>query len=883
MRPALCAMPDSMKKWKQIKEIFNEALELEGSERLRFVKAECSGDDEMLNEVLSLLNAHEQKGALDQTMNDVRLSAISDATRNHMKGEVIGKYRIIKQLGYGGMGTVFLAERADGEFEQQVAIKLLRNTFAGEDQIQRFKSERQILASLNHDNIARLLDGGLTRHGQPFYVMEYVEGTPIDDYCREHKLNIEERLELFLDICAAVQYAHNNLIVHRDLKPTNILVTKDGRVKLLDFGIAKVLGDEPAISTETPLTRPGLLPLTPTYASPEQIRGEPITTASDIYQLGLVLYELLTGTRPFNLGDKTPGQIEQIVCETKPVRPSTAVLNAEQPPSKGEKQSPGWSKQLKGDLDIITLMALNKEPERRYNSAEQFSGDIKNYLAGHPVTAYSDSKFYRSKKFIGRHKAGTVSVTAIIVLIIAYAISVTHHSQQTQAALEQAREETEKSEQVVDFVMGMFEAGDPRSEHGDQITARELIERGLDEANRLDNQPELQANMFSVIGRVYTSLGRYEDASEILAEAVEIKQSSTDEPGTELAYYLQDYGYALARSNLYEESLNKHKMALEIIKDIFGERHPEVAEAMLKKAFWVPVAGMERVYELRKEALDIRLEFYGDNHLATADALMKLGQIYRSKAKPMAAIESYSKALEIRESQHGIYHPDVAESMIFLGNINRLYEIDTEKAESLYRQALYILNETLNFTHKNRLHALTSLAGLLSEQGNHEESIELYRENLEIRKDIYGEIHPSIAEGKGQLATGFRRMGKFEKAEKYYTRSLELWIDLMGPNHNVVSGALIGMGNLMTKMERYDEAKSYLKRALDIRRNHFGENAGALILGDIGRMYRESENFDEARFYYEKAISLFDSAEGSVHYDVRQLKNEFEEFLTLVD
>ena len=267
----------------------------------------------------------------------------------------------------------------------------------------------------------------------------------------------------------------------------------------------------------------------------------------------------------------------------------------------------------------------------------------------------------------------------------------------------------------------------------------------------------------------------------------------------------------------------------------------------------------------------------------TADAYMQMGKIQRSRAEPREAIESFKRALGIRKNQLGTDDPDVAESMIFLGDVYRLYGIDTKKAESLYRQALRIQEKTLSLRHRSRLHGLTSLAGLLSERGNHKESIELYRENLEIRKEIYGEIHPSIAEGMGHLAAGLHMMGDFENAKKYYCESLKLWVDLMGPMHNTVSGVLVGLGNLMTEMNRYDEAKLYYNQALDIRRKNYGEDSGALILGAIGRMYREQSKFEEAHQYYKHALSLFDDADSLEHYDVLQLKNEFEDLISVLD
>jgi len=874
--------------WKQIKQIFTEALELEEGERKLFIRKACEDDDKLREEVLSLLRAHEEPGALDRSMDEIRMSAVSDARVGYMKGEEIGKYRIIKELGHGGMGSVFLAERADGEFEQEVALKLLRDAFANEEQVKRFKSERQILASLNHDHIARLLDGGVTANGQPYYVMEHVKGTPIDIYCSGRGLDIKERLNLFLDICSAVQYAHSKLVVHRDLKPSNILVTDDGRVKLLDFGIAKVLGDDFDIETSGPLTRPGMLPLTPSYASPEQIRGEPITTASDIYQLGVVLYELLTGSRPFNLKNKSPGQVEKIVCLTQPARPSTVGLKAAKNLDKEdqsktslaiEKNQNRWKNRLKGDLDTITLMALHKEPDRRYNSAEQFSNDIKNYLHGHPVSAYSDSKLYRIKKFISRHKTGTAFSAVILTLIVVYAISITWHSQQTQAALERAERETEKSEQVVDFMMGMFEAGDPRVEPADQVTAKELLDRGLEEANMLDTQPEVQANMYNVIGQVYVSLGRYADAAEILEKAVEIHRQNVGNHNNHVAHYLNDLAVAQTRLGNYDKAYSLHSEALEMFKQDYGSNHPEVANSMLTMGAWIPVTGIDEAEYLRKEALKIRRELYGDDHLLTADALMQVGKIERSSAKPDKAIAFFQEALEIRKSKLGPEHPDVAKSLTFLGDLYHLYDIDQEKSEKYFREALRILTEVHDYDKSEILHPLAGLASLLLDLKKYDEAIDLYVQNLQIRKDVFGDNHPSTAEGYGHMSTAYRSAGVLDSAEYYGRKSLNLWIELLGPDHVVVSGASGGLATTLAEMRRFEEAESLLERALEIQTKHYGENSGALVRGSLAKLYNQMGRYEAAIDLYREAIKIMENHGGEDHYDTHRLERELEEML----
>lgn len=881
--------PYTMSKWNKVKEIFSEALDLEKSKRVPYIKKTCKGDHELLEEVLSLIEAHDMTGALDRPIDVIRISAVSEARDKRMKGKKIGNYRIIEELGHGGMGSVYLAERADGEFDQKAALKLLHSPFATDQQLERFKNERQILASLYHDNIARLLDGGVTEEGQPYYIMEYVNGMPVDQYCDEHALSINERLSLFMDVCSAVQYAHRKLVVHRDLKPSNILVTKDGRVKLLDFGIAKVLRESELSGAGAVLTHRGLLPVTPAYASPEQVRGESITTVSDIYQLGLVLYEILSGKLPYQIDGLSPAGIQQMICQKEPFTPAKILLRnsapdeVEQISSLRSTKPRQLQKTLSGDLCNVVMKAIRKELDRRYDSAEQLKDDIRRYLNKKPVLAHSDSKIYRVKKFVRRNMVETAGFLLILVLLAGYLITISWHSHQTQIALERAEQEAEKSAQVVDFMLGMFEAGNPRANPGDQITARELIDQGLEEANQLNNQPELQANMFNVIGNVYKGLGRYEDAGEILERAVTIQQKHSGENKSEIAHYMNNYAETLARQEKHDEAYKYHSKALEILREQYGEEHPEVAVSMLKMASWTPVTGIDEAAELRRKALTIRKNHYGEDHLLTAEAYMEMGKVHRSLAEPQRALDSFDKAINIRKSKLGQDHPEVAETMIFKADIYQLYELNPVKAESLYRGALEIQEKTLGEMHHSKLHGLSGLARLLSQQENHIEAVQLYRESLEIRKDVFGDNHPAIAEGMGHLATGLMKKGDLVDAEKYFREALALWIELMGPVHNTVSGARAGLGKLLTEMGKFEEARKHLEGALEIKRQIYGENSGARILGAIGQLHRERGNIEDAVQYYREAISMFNESGETEHYDVTRLKEEMEELSALIN
>jgi len=418
-------------RWQLVSEVLDKALRLPDKERSVYLAQIAARDPELHREVDSLLASHEQAGSeFLNVLVPPTGSFSSDATGHTSRiGRRLGPYQIVELIGVGGMGEVYRAVRADDQYQKQVALKLIRPGQDSSFVINRFKNERQILASLDHPNIARLLDGGTTEEGTPYFVMELIEGKTIYHYCSDHRLATAERLRLFLQVCSAVQLAHQRLIVHRDLKPGNILVTEDGVPRLLDFGIAKLLdpGDGPERSEPT-LTLTQFRAFTPGYASPEQIKGEPITTASDVYSLGVILYELLTGCSPYGATSRTLHEIARAVCEVEPEKPSTAIRRrfapglsgssavADDPVVGGDPNR--LSRRLKGDLDNIVLMALRKEPQRRYNSVEQFAADIRRHLENLPVTARQDTAGYRASKFVARHKTGVAATVACAILLL---------------------------------------------------------------------------------------------------------------------------------------------------------------------------------------------------------------------------------------------------------------------------------------------------------------------------------------------------------------------------------------------------------------------------------------------------------------------------------
>ena len=449
---------------------------------------------------------------------------------------------MLRTLGVGGMGEVFLAERADAEFEQQVAIKVVYGGSLTRGVQSRIKIERQILAQLDHPNIAHLMDGGSLPDGTAYIVMEYVDGIPIDAFCDTNRLDIVARLKLFQTVCAAVHYAHQNLVVHRDLKPSNILVTAEGVPKLLDFGIAKLLDERQAGHHTLAVTHADFRLMTPDHASPEQVRGQSITTSSDVYVLGVLLYKLLTGTGPFVIPSMRLTDIERAICEKDPPLPSQAVgsdVSAEAPgitEARGNTSANRLRRILRGDLDNIVLMAMRKEPERRYGSSQQMAGDIQRYLDGKPVIARRDTLSYRSAKFVRRHWLPVAAGVSVVFLILAFATttyvqSVRISAERDRVAQQRERAERERAraEEVSSFLVNLFKLSDPGENRGNQVTARELLDSGAKRLQAgLQDQPATKAALLSTVGAVYDSLGQYQDALPILTESLALQPQARD-------------------------------------------------------------------------------------------------------------------------------------------------------------------------------------------------------------------------------------------------------------------------------------------------------------------------------------------------------------------
>jgi serine/threonine-protein kinase len=865
-------------RWARIQDIFDAALELTPDARAAFVDSACGEDADLRHEVVSLLDAFAETGPIDVLASELVAPMIAGLP-DEAAGRRIGSYRLLREIGHGGMGTVFLAEREDADFEQRVALKLVRAGRAGEALRTQFLRERRILAQLQHPHIARLVDGGWTKEGEPFFAMEYIEGQPIDVYCDEHQQSVEQRLHLFSTVCQAVQYAHQNLIVHRDLKPSNILVTEEEQVKLLDFGIAKLLEDD-AYPAETRTTA---RVMTPEYASPEQVRGAAVTTASDVYSLGVVLYELLTGHRPYEVARLSPSEVEQVICKTEPPRPSTVVMLAtsaktatpEFVSTARSTQPETLQRRLAGDLDTIVLKALHKDPARRYASAEQFLDDIKRHLAGLPVQARPDTLGYRASKFVRRHRVG-VSAAALLVLTLLAGIGgtawqahrATRQAQIVEEERDRARREADKAQAVSSLLVDLFKSADPRVAQGDTLTVYDLLEQGLRQVREdLADQPGVQATMMSVLGRAYRNMGRFDRADSLLTEALHLRQSLPEALPAEVADGMVELGKLQYDQGHFDAADTLFAAALHLLEVNPVAQDARVADVLENLGGLRSTQGaLDEAETHYRQALALRRSLYGGEHATVATTLSNLASLMRHKGEYEVADSLYREAVAIQIVIHGRDHLDVANTINSLG-VLRYSLADYAGAEPYLRDALTIRRNVLGAEHPEVAQSLNNLAAVLEKQGNLDAAAPLYRESLALKRRLLGNEHPAIARSLNNLALLVQSQGDYEEAERLFMESLAIRRTVLGPEHADVARALHNLAYLYKDQGDAEQAEAHFREALALRQRSLGEEHPdvALSYNGLGMFFYEQGQFETAASYLEEALAIWEKALPAGH------------------
>ena len=813
---------DEADRWQRLEALFFEALELAPAARAAFAEQSCGADVDLRLELQSLLNSSERTLAdLRRPVEKVAHEIVLSAT-----GGRIGPYQTVRLLGEGGMGLVYLASRADEQYQRLVAIKLMHAGLGrSPEMLRRFRAERQILANLDHPNIARLLDGGITAGGTPYLVMEYIDGIPIDEHCRRQPFSTAERLQLFRTVCGAVEYAHRNLVVHRDIKPGNILVAGDGTPKLLDFGIAKLL--DPGQSNRTfAYTVDTQRLMTPEYASPEQVRGEPVTTATDVYALGVLLYELLTGRPPFRFQSASPLEVAQVICEQQPVKPSTASRT-------NPALSPLDTRELKGDLDNIVLKAMRKEPGLRYPSVAQLSEDVRCYLRGYPVEARGGAWRYHMGKFVGRHKAAMVAIAVGVLALMGFGIAMGFLA-------ERATGERLRAERESQFLANIFQAATPDEAQGKEVTARQLLDEGAERVDReLAGDPALQASMLDNIGRAYDSLGLYGQALPLMQRAYELRVRAPGDRKLDLATSLDGLATTLRLQDHYEKAEPLFRQALEMRRSASGESNELVAESLtnLGECLYLENKDAEAESVLRR-ALAIPRPPDSDSGAITRNYLAL--ELFR-KGSYREATQLMQEAVEIDRRTDGEGSPNYARSLHNLAGAF-LREGDWIDAAAMDGKDLEMMRKMLGPDHPELRYSLNNLGWVLVAMGNWREAEPFLAENLAVCRKAFGERDPGSISGVDNWARLLQAKGDYAGAEKYYREALDVLQQGARKETWSVAQVIANLGILEFDRGDYAGAERYGRQALEMRRKLGGDQhpdvASSLIDVALARSFQ---------------------------------------------
>jgi eukaryotic-like serine/threonine-protein kinase len=743
----------SPERWRVLSPYLDQALEISAEGRAAWLASISARDSALASELSAILSSHQtvhDSGFLERPVLDPRTTVTQS-----LAGQVVGSYRLVSHIGQGGSGSVWLAERCDGRFQGLAAVKLLNIALVGRAGEERFRREGTILARLRHPRIAHLIDAGVSTTGQPYLVLEHVDGQTIDRFCDERVLSIEARVRLFLDVLEAVAHAHANLIVHRDIKPANVLVSSDGQVKLLDFGIAKLVERDPSSAGTTAessaIARNGGTALTPQFAAPEQLSGEQVTTATDVYALGVLLYVLLTGQHPAGSALQSQVTLLRSIIESEPARPSDAVVSEVEPVEALARHArlcgttpTRLRRLLRGDLDSIMARALKKKTTERYASVDAFAADLRRFLRHEPITARPATPGYRIAKFVRRHVAGVAMSVAVVLLVVGIT---TLYTRRLSAERDAAQRERAKAVKVSELLMGLLTSADPyaiRTTSGEP-TVRALLDAGAAQVQKdLSGEPGLQAEMLTAMGRTYRRLGQFDRAQQLLEEALRSGQNAFGPENPQVAQTLDYLGAVLADKGDYAGAGRTLERALGLRRKLLGE-HGDVAVTLVELGRVYQDQGLnQRAEPLHREALDIRQKVLGAEHRETAVSLSDLASVLRLSGDLAGAEALLKQSLELNIKTRGADHPNTAASLHDLALI-AASRGDYLGAESGLRQALGLQRRALGDNHPVVAATLNSLARTLREQRRYDEAADALQEALTITRAAFGSDHQLVA------------------------------------------------------------------------------------------------------------------------------------------
>jgi serine/threonine-protein kinase len=835
-------------RWDRIQSVFHAAADLPKSQQRAFLESSCAGDESLISDVQALLDEDAKESSLlDRNMADVASEIFDDPASPHFPFKEFGPYRIVRMLGEGGMGVVFLAERRD--LHSQVAIKILRDAWVSPTRRERFSSEQQTLAQLNHPSIARLYDADTLPDGTPLFVMEYVEGCSLVEYCAKLRCSIDERLKLFRLVCEAVEYAHGQAVIHRDLKPSNILVRNDGMVRLLDFGIAKQIED---VKIAADATRTNFRFLTPAYASPEQIRGDRVGIQSDVYSLGVIFYELLCGQLPFDVSNRTPAEAETAIIDGDPIKPSLVVQRVLR--EKGAGLATGsTTKAAWTDLDVLCLTAMHKDPQRRYRSVEALIRDIDHYLRGQPLEARPDTVLYRARKFAGRNRrpvAASAFVGALMLgLIIFYTLRL---AKARNAALA----ESARTQRVEQFMQDLFQGDAESTGPADDLRVVTVLERGEKQARALDEDPEIQADLYQTLGTMYDQLGKYEQADSLLKASLAQRKTIDGPDSAKVAESL------IALANLrndqaqLEEGETFARQGLQMSKRHLPQDHPIVARATLTLGRILDNRGKyDEAIPTLEEAM--RVESGPNGVPADLSAtLSELANTHYYLGHYDVSKDLNERALRMDEQIYGDRNPNVAQDLTNLADIQYQWSHYTD-AERLQRTAVGIMQAWYGKDHPETADDITILGKYLIAQGRAEEAIPMLRESLAALENHYGKVHPRVALAVGELGLALQHQGNLDEAEADFRRQADIYRSVYGKKNQQLGAAVANLAGVYGDRKDYAKAEQLYRDALKLYADslpagHLNIAIGHVRLGGVllsDKSYSDAEA--ESRAGYE--------------------------------
>lgn len=803
---------ENPEQWHRIKAILGEALELSPLERPTFLDGECGEDASLRAEVESLLAAHDESDGLSEHPSVEGFGDIAEELKT------IGPYQLLKKIGQGGMGQVWLAEQKL-PVRRQVALKLLAPGVYHPAGIQRFQSERQALAMMDHPFIAKVFDAGSTADGRPYFVMEFVAGQPITEYCDQHKLGLRRRLELFVQVCEGVQHAHRKAIIHRDLKPSNILVTEvDGKAvpRIIDFGIAKAVSAGPG-EEHTLFTQAGALIGTPGYMSPEQIdlSGKDIDTRTDVYSLGVLLYVLLTGYMPFTSPQWQKKPIDEIlrqIREEEPQRPSTRVEKTEGTTveaAEARRTEPGQlAASLRGDLDWITLKALEKDRERRYDSPAALAADISSYLENKPILARPASVRYRVQKYVRRHRAGVGVAAGALALLIAFVVM-------QASQLRRITRERDRANRITDFMIKMFEVSQPSQSRGNSVTAREILDTASNDIDKgLAKDPELQAHLTEVMGRVYTSLGLYQKGGTLMERSLETRKRILGPRNPDTLLSMSTLAWNLQRQGNYVEAEKLQRAALEGQERTLGPENTDTLRTASDLCWTLYQLGKYAEAEkLFRQTLERERKVLGPSDTQTLVTMSTLAWEIAEQGRYPEAEKMESEALQLSRNALG---PEDPQTQTAMNNLAGIYQWEGRytDAERLYRELIELDKRVRGAEHPDTLITMNNLGSVLAYENKFEEAVKLQEETLATQQRVLGPEHRDSLITMSSLAISLGDMGRFDEAESLLSQARAIQTRVYGPDNPRTADTIYNMACVATKRGKFDDAFAYLKEAL---------------------------------------------------------------------